>query len=73
MSISLLEKRVPNHVSDLKIGIIGGGVTARLILNSILPLSKDGLNLKNITVSTRQVENFRIYSEQFGVKVVFKN
>lgn len=28
------------NVGDLKIGLIGGGITARLVLNSILPLSK---------------------------------
>jgi hypothetical protein len=31
------------------------------------------LDLRNITLSTRQTDNFNVYAESFGIKVVFDN
>ena len=42
-------------ISDIKVGIIGGGIIGRLFLNSLLVFEKEGFNPKNITLSTRQV------------------
>jgi hypothetical protein len=36
----MIKKQQPLYLTGFKIGIIGGGVTARLILNTLLPLSK---------------------------------
>jgi hypothetical protein len=33
----------------------------------------DGLNLKNVTVSTRQTDNFKFYCDNFGIRCHFDN
>lgn len=60
-------------IENLKVGFIGGGVMGRLLLNSLLVFEKEGLSLKNVTLSTRQVENFHHYEECFGINVIFDN
>jgi pyrroline-5-carboxylate reductase len=45
-----------------KIGIIGGGIMGKLILNTFLPyLKKQKMNPSDLHVSTRRPENLNYY------------
>ena len=60
-------------LESVRVGIIGGGIMGRLILNSLLVFEKQGLKASNITLSTRQCDDLQHYNSQFGVKVDFDN
>lgn len=45
----------------------------RLTLNLLLPFIKNGLNPKNILVSTRQFEDLKSYNENFGITLMYDN
>ena len=60
-------------MDGIKIGIIGGGVIGRLILNTLLVYEKDGIKPSNLYLSTRQYEDLQFYNTQFGVNVSFDN
>lgn len=73
-------EKIGGSSSEVKVGIIGGGVTGRLVLNSLLVFTKgmlsgivDGLDAKNIMISTRQTDNFKSYADHFGIQVMFDN
>lgn len=60
-------------IENIKVGIIGGGVMGRLFLHSLLALQKEGLDLANVSVSTRQHEDLQFYNACFKVAVGFDN
>jgi hypothetical protein len=45
----------------------------RLFINSLLVMEKIGINPSNITLSTRQYEDFESYQNQFKINVEFNN
>lgn len=57
----------------MEIGIIGAGVIGRLILNSLLVFTKEGVDPKRISVSTRQYEDLKTYNTNFGVQLLYDN
>lgn len=61
------------EIQNVKIGIIGGGAIGRVLLNTLLVFQKDGIEPRNITVSTRQEEDLEFYKNVFKVNVVFDN
>lgn len=61
------------EIQNIKIGIIGGGAIGRVLLNTLLVFQKDGIEPRNITVSTRQEEDLEFYKNVFKVNVVFDN
>lgn len=61
------------EIQNIKIGIIGGGAIGRVLLNTLLVFQKDGIEPRNITVSTRQEEDLEFYKNLFKVNVVFDN
>lgn len=60
-------------IRDVKVGIIGGGVMGRLVLNSLLVLHKEGLEPANISLSTRQFDELDHYRTMFKVNLCFDN
>ncbi|KRX03086.1 hypothetical protein PPERSA_10167 [Pseudocohnilembus persalinus] len=58
-------------LKGLKIGIIGGGIIGRLILNSLLTLTEK-IPISNIHLSTRRPEQLSKY-EQMGANIYFDN
>lgn len=60
-------------LENIRIGLIGCGAMGRLILNILIIMGKEGIPIKNITVSTRQPEHLGQLSEQYGFKATYDN